>query len=367
LNPPLQYTLPDFIFPPSKDNDMTAAHVEKFAELLGKDPALLANLGLEKVGATAATSGVSGPALATIVLNEANELITPMESFREAVRLAPRIFLKASPQKFRWHRLSPFDISPSTESFLEIGDPDVTRQMMAGALYAGLKALDANKNLGDESVTHTAPSLLRYIHSLAASYQTTQTTPPTMRRVAKILTERNQHISASYCLHVAEQEFGHDTLALMDIAALGLPAQEFVARLRPKNSLALVERFSGFADSDEPISVLGYAYVLERMALFSTQASVAEIERLIPAGINATRCLRVHSAVGSDSGHVDESIAFIATLPARSRASIARAVYETSLQVATQPDDYPGDTAMRAIMKELGCNIDEAVRGESVV
>jgi hypothetical protein len=71
--------------------------------------------------------------------------------------------------------------------------------------------------------------------------------------------------------------------------------------------------------------------------------------------------------VGSDSGHVDESIAFIATLPARSRASIARAVYETSLQVATQPDDYPGDTAMRAIMKELGCNIDEAVRGESVV
>ena len=37
------------------------------------------------------------------------------------------------------------------------------------------------------------------------------------------------------------------------------------------------------AASDEPIAVLGYAYALERMALFSTEESVAAIERLIPA------------------------------------------------------------------------------------
>jgi hypothetical protein len=150
-----------------------------------------------------------------------------------------------------------------------------------------------------------------------------------------------------------KEESGHDTLALMDLAALGLPAQEFIAHLQPKSSLALVELFARFADSGAPIAVLGYAYALERRALFSTEESVPTIERLIPAGIKATRCLRVHSAIGSDAGHVAESIAFMATLPPEDRAGIARATHETiSLQCAA-PHDYPGDAAMRALLDEF--------------
>ena len=38
---------------------MTTAHVEKFAELVGKDPALLAKLGLDKVNADAAAASAS--------------------------------------------------------------------------------------------------------------------------------------------------------------------------------------------------------------------------------------------------------------------------------------------------------------------
>ena len=38
---------------------MTTAHVEKFAELVGKDPALLAKLGLDKVHADAAAASAS--------------------------------------------------------------------------------------------------------------------------------------------------------------------------------------------------------------------------------------------------------------------------------------------------------------------
>jgi hypothetical protein len=105
-----------------------------------------------------------------------------------------------------------------------------------------------------------------------------------MRRVAERLAARGQHAAATHCLHVAREEAGHDTLALRDLTALALPTQEFVARLRPKSCLALVELFTRLADSDVPIAVLGYAYALERMSLFSTAESIAAIERLLPAG-----------------------------------------------------------------------------------
>ena len=41
---------------------MTTAHVEKFAELVAKDPALLAKLGLDKVNADAAAAAASAAA-----------------------------------------------------------------------------------------------------------------------------------------------------------------------------------------------------------------------------------------------------------------------------------------------------------------
>jgi len=41
---------------------MTTAHVEKFAELVGRDPALLAKLGLDKVNADAAAASASAAA-----------------------------------------------------------------------------------------------------------------------------------------------------------------------------------------------------------------------------------------------------------------------------------------------------------------
>ena len=50
---------------------MTAAHVEKFAELVGKDPALLAKLGLDKVTADAAAASASEAAFITNAVKEA--------------------------------------------------------------------------------------------------------------------------------------------------------------------------------------------------------------------------------------------------------------------------------------------------------
>ena len=50
---------------------MTTAHVEKFAELVGKDPALLAKLGMDKVNADAAAAAASKTAFITNAVKEA--------------------------------------------------------------------------------------------------------------------------------------------------------------------------------------------------------------------------------------------------------------------------------------------------------
>ncbi len=50
---------------------MSKAHVEKFAELVAKDPALLAKLGLDKVNADAATASASAAAFITNAVKEA--------------------------------------------------------------------------------------------------------------------------------------------------------------------------------------------------------------------------------------------------------------------------------------------------------
>jgi multidrug resistance efflux pump len=50
---------------------MTTAHVEKFAELVGKDPALLAKLGLDKANAAAAAASASMAAYITNAVKEA--------------------------------------------------------------------------------------------------------------------------------------------------------------------------------------------------------------------------------------------------------------------------------------------------------
>lgn len=274
-----------------------------------------------------------------------------METFVETVRLTPGVYLQASQRNFRLYRLLPWENAPRTETPKYSGDARVVRQMMAGAFYAGfLQCRSADRTTAGTA----APSLLRHVFSLVASYQTTHATPPTMLRVADRLAAGGRHAAATYCRNVAEEESGHDGMVLMDLAALGLPARELVVRLQPKSCLSLVELFTRLADSDAPIAVLGYAYALERMALFWTEDAIAAIERLIPAGVNATRCLRVHSAVGGDAGHVAESIAFMATLPAKDRAAIACATYETVDLLCAAMNDYPGDETMHALLAGFG-------------
>lgn len=274
-----------------------------------------------------------------------------MDEVVESVHLSGSVAAQASSSGFRIHQSFLWEFAPFDESLPKAGNAAVTRQTMAAAIYAGLPAgLDPA-----EATARTRPlGLLRYVYSLATAYHTTHATPPTLRRAAGFLEARAKHVAAARCLRIAEQETGHDALALKDIAAFGLPAEDFIARVRPRDAFDLLELFNRLADSAEPVAVLGYVYVLERMALRNTATSIEALERLLPPGVSATRCMRVHSSVGRDATHVAESVEVIATLPPEDRTTIARSAFETSSLMHEDASDYPGDEAMCAILKEIG-------------
>ncbi len=255
-------------------------------------------------------------------------------------------WIVADRQRFWLHHPQPVGMPPFVEHLGEPGDSRRTRQLFAGVLASALREARSTA----PATAPADPSLQRHIHGLAASYQTTQATPPTMRRVAERFRAAARMELADYCEEVAREESGHDELALRDLATLGIDAQAFVEQVRPTSALALVDYFHEVAAGDEPVGVLGYAYALERMALFQTRERIAAIEALIPAGITATRCLRVHSTAGDEVRHVDDALAFIAQLSAAERLSIVRALYRTA-KLMNGPSAYPGDAAVDAWVK----------------
>lgn len=229
---------------------------------------------------------------------------------------------------------------------LDTGNARHTRQLLAGALTSGLQS---GRRKNADPTRARAPSLEFYVHSLVGAYQTTRATPPTMRAVAERFRAWSNTSVADHCLGVAAEETGHDLLVLKDLEALGLRSAELVLKIRPAKTVALVGLFQRLAEGAAPISVLGYAYALERVALFQTPEAVAAIEAIVPSGTMATRCLRVHSAAGTDARHVEDSLDFIARLGGTDRARIAWAAFETAETMGT-PNDYPGDDAFREIL-----------------
>jgi hypothetical protein len=274
----------------------------------------------------------------------------PATAASENLRMPDGTWVIADAESFR---LCGPEISSSPFLFqhlLDTGTARHTRQLLAGALVAGWQCASRQSRDREEAAPDETPalSLEGYIYGLTGSYQTTRATPPVMRAVAeRFRAQGNAHAGVvEHCLRVAEEETGHDRLALKDLEALGLRAAELVAKVQPAPAVALVGLFRRLAEGAHPIAVLGYAYALERRALSKTGDSIAAIEAIIPPGTMATRCARVHSAVGTDARHVAESLDFIAGLCGTDRAHIARAAFATA-EIMMMPDGYPGDDSFR--------------------
>jgi hypothetical protein len=233
-----------------------------------------------------------------------------------------------------------------------------TRALLTAAFYAALKQQQEAGGGCDRELT-----LSGVIFNLVGSYHTTHAT----QRLLPVAADRFRALGrlslADYLEKKIREERGHDRLALKDLRALGLPAERLVAAIRPSMIANLLDYFEAVANAADPMGTVGYSYALERNALFIGNDYIQAVQAVCPPGVDATRCLRLHSATGADASHVEEMVEFIATLPAEDRLTVLRSAYETmKIIAAPAPEDRMTDEELESILEEAACSSDSGAR-----
>jgi hypothetical protein len=217
-------------------------------------------------------------------------------------------------------------------------DPFATPMTGAGAAGSTIGLLDGAINLGfagiEKRLARPEPTRAGYILALVGAYHTSVHTPRNLRRAAKRFNELGRPEVAAYLEERAREETGHDRLAIKDLRALGVPGERLVANFIPDGIKPLCERFDELCVQDYPMGCIGYSYCLERIAALKQPTDIEKVQALCPDGVDATRFLRSHSCLGSEVAHVEETIAFVAALPANDRIAVVRETYESALIMA---------------------------------
>jgi hypothetical protein len=259
----------------------------------------------------------------------------------EWVVLAPGIAAIATVDRSWIHRY--IVGSPFAKPMIGPGSVATTRNLLEAAARAGWAAA---RGLVEPPLTAA-----RWAYRLCSFYQTTHATPPLMREAARRFAKDGRATLAQWAETKAREEQGHDALALRDLRALGYDAEAAVRAVVPPRAAALVSYFERLVHAEDPVGCVGYAYALERMALEVDEAYIARVEATLRPGARATRCLRVHSAEGSDRRHVAETIEVVAALPPPARARIAVACYETAALCCAPREGEPH--AEEALQRQL--------------
>jgi hypothetical protein len=205
-------------------------------------------------------------------------------------------------------------------------DPFATPMTGAGAPGSTIRLLDGAINLGfagiEGRLARPQPTLAGYVIALIGAYHTSVDTPRNLRRAAKRFEKLGRPEVAAYLEVRAREETGHDRLALKDLRALGVPGERLVANFMPEGIKPLCNRFDDLCVEDYPIGCIGYSYCLERIAALKQKTDIEKVQALCPDGVDVTRFLRSHSCLGSEVSHVEETIEFVASLPAKDRISV---------------------------------------------
>ena len=217
-------------------------------------------------------------------------------------------------------------------------DPFATPMTGVGAAGSTVGLLDGAINLGfagiEKRLARPDPTVAGYIVALVGAYHTSVDTPRNLRRAAKRFEELGRPEVAAYLEERAREETGHDRLALKDLRALGVPGERLVANFIPEGIKPLCKRFDDLCVQDYPIGCIGYSYCLERIAALKQKTDIEKVQALCPDGVDATRFLRSHSCLGSEVAHVEETIEFVASLPANDRIRVVQETYELALIMA---------------------------------
>ncbi len=231
----------------------------------------------------------------------------------------------------------------------------------AGSVATTRKLLDTAIAVAKYTIqSHIRPPALtstRWIWRLASAYHLTFPVPKLMEDAAKKFSVNSRNCLAEWALEKAKEEQGHDRLALLDIQSLGYDAEAVVKVLVPPAAVSLIDYLTRSTQDDDPIDCVGYSYTMERLSLGIGGDYIEKIEELLPPNTNATRCLRVHSSVGADVNHVDETILMVAELTPSERTRVARACYETALMCFSPPPaSYTSDEQLQQLLKPLKLN-----------
>jgi len=217
-------------------------------------------------------------------------------------------------------------------------DPFTTPMMGVGATGSTIRLLDGAINLGFAKIEKRSacpePTLAAYALALIGAYHTSVDTPRNLRRAAKRFEELGRPEVAAYLEVRAREETGHDRLALKDLRALGVPGERIVANFMPEGIAPLCKHFDELCVESYPIGCIGYSYCLERIAALKQPADIEKVQALCPEGSDATRFLRSHSCLGSEVSHVEETIEFVASLPANDRIKVVQETYQSALIMA---------------------------------
>ena len=233
------------------------------------------------------------------------------------------------------------------QSMERAGSVATTSQLLDGAIAAARYAV--NSDARPPALTAT-----RWVLRLAGAYHLTHPVPRLLKEAARRFALTNRYILAQWAKEKAKEETGHDKLALHDIHSLGYNAEAVVKILVPPAAKVLMNYFTRSVRDNDPIDCVGYSYTMERMAMGIDEEYIQKVEVLLPPNTNATRCLRVHSSVGADADHVEETVEMIAELTAKERVRIARACYETAIMCfSPPPKGYVSDELLRSLLNPL--------------
>jgi hypothetical protein len=222
-----------------------------------------------------------------------------------------------------------------------------TRQLLDGAIAAA-------KFSNLSSVKPPTLTRERWIWRLAGFYHQTHLIPQLMEEASEKFAKSGYKELAQWSLQKAYEERGHDLLALQDLRSLEYDAEAVVKALVPPAAKALINYLTRSVRDSDPIDCVGYAYTMERLALGIDREYIQKIEALFPSETSATRCLRVHSNVGADVDHVEETIEMIANLTPEKFSRVAIACYETALLCFNPPStSYISNKELQQILSTL--------------
>jgi hypothetical protein len=218
-------------------------------------------------------------------------------------------------------------VNPFATPMTGAGTPGSTVGLLDGAINLGFATIE-------KRLAQPDPTVAGYIVALAGAYHTSVNTPRNLLRASRRFEELGRPGVAVYLEQRAREETGHDRLALKDLRALGVPAEKLVANYIPAGIKPLCDRFDALCVEDYPIASIGFSYCLERTAALKRESDIERVQAVCPEGVDATRFLRSHSCLGSEVAHAEDTITFVASLPADDRIKVVQAVYETALIMA---------------------------------